>query len=492
VIPGRGSDRTHDATPSVLVVDDDRRVLELLDIAYGAHGFKVWTAADGEEAMNKAIAERPDLLVMDVRLPKKSGLEVCEMIRRDPEHFHIPIILVSAASETESRLQGLQAGADDYLTKPFSPKELIARSRRLLARSAEGRDARRQARDLERELTRVQDEVRRSHLETRREQRMRELAFGLGRELHRTLDVDDLTRRLLLETQGRLGVGAVALLLPGSEGAFTAHAVRGDGFERFAALSIERAGALATMVRALGRPVHQRELERLPELRGEMPPLIGCGCALIAPLATPEGLEALLIADERIDGMELNRNDLELLAGLCEIAAAALATALCFASQLDRQLELLAISHADASTTFRLEAALVVHRAARATMLPPRVLGLVRHAAAFGRGVTAGALRVALERIATTESTGRAGELIRLCEGAELGEDGPGDLPELQRAGGLVAAAWALAERRSRGAGFEEAMDLALEGVASRLDPATVQALRAAAREAAWLEGSAA
>src|SRR6266540_431884 len=98
--------RPAERPPRILVVDDDRRVLELLDLALTAHGFQVLTALDGEEAMKQALDERPDLVVLDVRLPRKGGLDVCEALRRDPEDGTVPIILVSASGETETRLQG--------------------------------------------------------------------------------------------------------------------------------------------------------------------------------------------------------------------------------------------------------------------------------------------------------------------------------------------------------------------------------------------------
>ena len=130
VVPAAGK------PPSILVVDDDRRVVELLAIALGAYGFRVLQAADGEEALQLAQRERPDLVVLDVRLPRKSGYEVCERLRQDPDDPHIPIIMVSAAVETEARLQGLARGADDYVPKPFHLEEVLARIRALLRRSA--------------------------------------------------------------------------------------------------------------------------------------------------------------------------------------------------------------------------------------------------------------------------------------------------------------------------------------------------------------------
>jgi len=89
------------------VVDDDRRVRELLEVTLTTQGFAVLTAADGEEALMRARRERPDLILLDVRLPKRSGLEVCDVLRNDPTDPAVPIILITAASETEHRLQGL-------------------------------------------------------------------------------------------------------------------------------------------------------------------------------------------------------------------------------------------------------------------------------------------------------------------------------------------------------------------------------------------------
>ena len=130
--PGHGG---HGAT--ILVVEDDPRVVELLHIALGAHGFRVVSATNGDDAWRVLLDEQPDLAVLDVRLPRRSGLDLVDGIRREPGFQHLPVILVSALAETESRIAGLARGADDYLAKPFSPKELVARVRRLLARGEE-------------------------------------------------------------------------------------------------------------------------------------------------------------------------------------------------------------------------------------------------------------------------------------------------------------------------------------------------------------------
>ena len=206
------------APASILVVDDDRRVVELLAIALGAYGYRVLQAADGDEALRIAQRERPDLVVLDVRLPRKSGYEVCERLRQDPDDPHVPIIMVSAAAETESRLQGLARGADDYVSKPFSPKELIARIRNLLARAAESRDARRRGLLAERELQGAREEAKRSQGELKDEQRLRDLGRTFRWSFDGLLDEERLASRVLLEAGSQLGAGSAALLQAAAAG----------------------------------------------------------------------------------------------------------------------------------------------------------------------------------------------------------------------------------------------------------------------------------
>ena len=474
------------ALPRVLVVDDDRRVLELLEVAYTSHGFRVITASDGHEAMQKALTERPDLLVLDVRLPRKSGLEVCELLRRDPEENHLPIILVSASGETDARLRGFTAGADDFMAKPFSPKELIARSRRLLWRASEARDMRRRMRELERELARAQDEVKRSAIETRREQRLRELAVVLEREFHRTLDLDELARRILLEAQSRLGVGFAGILLrDDAVGAFVPYAIRGDGLDRLAQLEFDSSGSLARMLPALGRPAAVRELERLPELSDELPALVAARVARIAPLSGVDGLEALLVTDERLDGQEPAKADQEMMAVLCEVAGTALHTARLVRAQIDLEIELSSpLETEDASQ--RHEAAAIMDRAARATLLPPRLRGLVALGIRMGQAAQAPAIRAALERLAKHDLTGRVKEFLRL-----VSQDDPAhgwsEPPEGARAAMLFGMAVEMVRARAAGSSVEAALQHAARHAGSNLDPATLQALEAAVRECAWL-----
>jgi two-component system phosphate regulon response regulator PhoB len=122
--------------PTILVVDDEPDAVELVAFNLKTAGFNVITAADGDEALTKARARLPALVVLDVMLPEIDGFEVCKILRRDPATAAIPIILLTAKASELDRVLGLELGADDYLTKPFSPRELVLRVKNLLHRTA--------------------------------------------------------------------------------------------------------------------------------------------------------------------------------------------------------------------------------------------------------------------------------------------------------------------------------------------------------------------
>jgi len=120
--------------PKILVVDDEPDAVELIDFNLKANGCDVTTAADGEEALQKARALLPNLIILDIMLPEVDGTEVCKILRRDPRTSGIPIIMLTAKAAEIDRVLGLELGADDYVTKPFSPRELVLRIKKILDR----------------------------------------------------------------------------------------------------------------------------------------------------------------------------------------------------------------------------------------------------------------------------------------------------------------------------------------------------------------------
>lgn len=122
----------------VLVVDDEPSIVELVQYNLEREGFAVLVERDGAQALERAKQEKPDLIVLDVMLPAMSGLDVCRSLRQVTD---VPIILLTARKEEVDRVLGLELGADDYVTKPFSPRELVARIKAILRRAGRHRES---------------------------------------------------------------------------------------------------------------------------------------------------------------------------------------------------------------------------------------------------------------------------------------------------------------------------------------------------------------
>lgn len=124
----------------ILVVDDEPDVVRLIEFNLKAAGYDVITAEDGAEALQRARSASPDLIVLDLMLPEVEGLEVCKLLRRDPATAQVPIIILTAKAAEVDRILGLELGADDYVTKPFSPRELVLRVKKRLQRREESQN----------------------------------------------------------------------------------------------------------------------------------------------------------------------------------------------------------------------------------------------------------------------------------------------------------------------------------------------------------------
>jgi two-component system phosphate regulon response regulator PhoB len=124
---------------SVLLVDDERDLLSLLDFNLRAAGFETTLATTGEQALAQVRRKVPDLVLLDLMLPDVSGTEVCRQIKADPRTKHVPVVMLTAKGDEVDRVVGFEIGADDYVTKPFSVRELVLRLKALLRRTGAGR-----------------------------------------------------------------------------------------------------------------------------------------------------------------------------------------------------------------------------------------------------------------------------------------------------------------------------------------------------------------
>lgn len=123
--------------PRILVVDDDKKIVRLVRSYLEQAGYQVLTAHDGETALHNIRRERPDLVVLDLMLPDRDGCEITRLVRSDQSLARLPIIMLTARVEDTDKIVGLELGADDYITKPFNPREVVARVRAVLRRASE-------------------------------------------------------------------------------------------------------------------------------------------------------------------------------------------------------------------------------------------------------------------------------------------------------------------------------------------------------------------
>ena len=119
----------------ILVVDDEIYIVHILDFSLGMEGYEVVTALDGEEGLQKAIEFKPDLIVLDIMMPKMDGYETCKALKADERTKHIPVILLSAKGRNVDMQTGYDVGADEYITKPFSPRKLVDRINAMLGQT---------------------------------------------------------------------------------------------------------------------------------------------------------------------------------------------------------------------------------------------------------------------------------------------------------------------------------------------------------------------
>jgi DNA-binding response OmpR family regulator len=117
----------------ILLIEDDPHALEMLHFRFKKAGYEVVEALDGDEGLLKAL-RRPDLIFLDIRIPKIDGWELCKIIKNEPRTKHIPVVMLTGCSQSVQEEYGKACGADAYLTKPWDPKQLMAVTRRLLAR----------------------------------------------------------------------------------------------------------------------------------------------------------------------------------------------------------------------------------------------------------------------------------------------------------------------------------------------------------------------
>lgn len=330
---------------TILVVDDDRRVVDLLQISLSQNGYHVTSASTGEEALEAVRRETPDLVILDLRLPKKNGYEVCAALKSSKETAAIPVIMVSATAEVDARLQGLMHGADDYLTKPFSPKELLIKVRRIFERMEKAEVLSTKNRELETEVARNREDLVVRNKELRFQVFSLETLMGLTHQLNSSLDLDSLMGTVILSVVGQLRVNSACLFLTDSrENPKRLDASTFKGVKEDLVRSItfgyddDFAHAIRPVEGEEARPIRLQDLSEDPSLERDVGPLYAAGFALACPVMMKEKLTAILAVGEKVSGQDFQSTDLEMVKALSESAGIAIENARLFKDLQDTYL----------------------------------------------------------------------------------------------------------------------------------------------------------
>lgn len=266
----------------ILVAAADARVLDLIQITLSGRGFQVVTAVDGEEALRRLTGAHPDLIVLDTKLPRKSGMEVLEAIKKG-ERSRTPVIVISSNASSESKLEAFRKGADDYVAKPFSPRELILRIRRILDRIEEAQALTMRVRRLESVVAHGERVLEESRSDLRSRLFRVGSVVGALQHVGEARDQDELIARFVETLAGYLEIRTCALfVLDEEEDVFSSRVFRGGGLAPH--LVFSAGGALAAALTESARPVSLESLSSLPEAERESGELLSAGLTELFPV----------------------------------------------------------------------------------------------------------------------------------------------------------------------------------------------------------------
>jgi putative nucleotidyltransferase with HDIG domain len=318
---------------NILLVDDDPNVIEILSESLRNKGYEIESATDGEEALEAYDRCQPDLVILDVVLPKKNGFEVCDEIRVRDIHRDVPVIMISADSIHESMLRGLHSGAQDYLKKPFSLKEILVKIENYLTQAHRKKNLREQNLLLE-------DEVQRGHADYTRINRelkkkvldMRSL-FGLSQDLNRLRDPDELIHVFCLTVVGQLGVGSVGLFYAFDETDDYLSYIGGSGVSDTVLQSVRLSREIGLSKYLLGRQdIIMLADDTFPEdAKREAEFMIRFGFDYAYPLIVKSRLIGMVFIGAKVNRQDYAPDEMDLFRSICSSAATGLENARLYA-----------------------------------------------------------------------------------------------------------------------------------------------------------------
>ena len=313
----------------ILVADDDPRVVELLYITLSQYGYEVLSALDGREALEVANKHKPDLAIIDVKMRKVGGFEVCETLKKNNGECRAPAILISGQCDATSRLEGLLKGADDFLIKPFSPRELITKIERIFKGFDNSKTLSDVSVKLECEIKRGEQELERVNNELKRLLYSKDTLIGLSQQLNSCLRLETLLDTFLLTVVGQLRVeSACFLLAEGWDSRVLVHSLsKGVRLELVENLQIPFDSPLGSILASHEKPLGIEELENYPGAGDQVRAIAAAGFILCHSIHVKGRFIGVLLLGERVHGNGFTQLDMEMLASLSSSAGIAIENA---------------------------------------------------------------------------------------------------------------------------------------------------------------------
>ena len=321
----------HPGQENILVVDNDVRVIELLQITLSGRGYTVHTAFDGDTALAEVKHRNPALVVLDVRLPRKSGFQVLEAIRGKEETKNLPVILISGNSSNEARIQGLRMGADDYLAKPFSPRELIMKIRRILDRVADQKLLCLRNQALKREVRDQRQLTVQAHTDMQRG--LMKIGTVLQRVelIHEWRSLSEIFEGFVQALVSELDIETVCLFVRDKHARlFNPEVWRVVSERLILNLSISVDSFFGQVVALEGRTMRLDEFQGYPRAAEDLTRLSAAGFTHLTPVRLGGEVVALIAGGDKTGGYPLDPIDLHLLSVLARSVATSIQNARVF------------------------------------------------------------------------------------------------------------------------------------------------------------------
>jgi putative nucleotidyltransferase with HDIG domain len=316
-------------SPRVLVVDDDNEIREILRITLESEGYQVAAAETGEAALEAVGREAPALVILDARLPGRDGFDICRTLKSQESLAGLPVIMISANSEEESRVRGLKAGATDFLAKPFYPRELLTKVYNALQTAEEQTRLTKRTSVLEEMAEKQRQNLDRTERKLKKHMFSSQTLMSMCHELTGSLKPEELLNSFMLMVLGQLGASSICLMLPADNSATVLIPRARKGVRENALLGscVSATDDLGKYLSERNRPAEIEWLLRRPGLRRPLEPFFNAGFQVIDPVAMKGQLSLVVLLGGRVNSQPYEAVELELLSSLSRTAAVALENA---------------------------------------------------------------------------------------------------------------------------------------------------------------------